>query len=171
MLDQGNPEKESHLLSSFPSHLVVCPLVSTVSANTSPAHKPLSPDSPTQVILFIGFPGKTLKQMYIMTMDIHKKYKAEACNELVSKFNELLLYSLRAFKCFQVLDNEWTVLPISAVKYIKFVAKKSIKKLKTAKGKSGETGPVNIKGGFKEKFTFSPFIQISKKFYRAKALL
>lgn len=61
----------------------------------------------------------SLKQLYTMTMDIHSRYRSEAHNDVVARFNERFLLSLGSCANCLVVDDELNVLPISGGKHVK----------------------------------------------------
>ncbi|EGV60662.1 N-acetyltransferase 10 [Yamadazyma tenuis] len=61
----------------------------------------------------------SLKQLYTMTMDIHSRYRTEAHNDVVARFNERFLLSLGSCENCLVVDDELNVLPISGGKHVK----------------------------------------------------
>lgn len=61
----------------------------------------------------------SLKQLYTMTMDIHSRYRTEAHNDVVARFNERFLLSLGSCANCLVVDDELNVLPISGGKHVK----------------------------------------------------
>ncbi|ODV85033.1 hypothetical protein CANARDRAFT_28753 [[Candida] arabinofermentans NRRL YB-2248] len=61
----------------------------------------------------------SLKQLYTMTMDIHSRYRTEAHNDVVARFNERFLLSLSDCRTCLVLDDELNVLPVSGGRSVK----------------------------------------------------
>lgn len=61
----------------------------------------------------------SLKQLYTMTMDIHLRYRTEAHDDVVARFNERFLLSLGSNENCLVVDDELNVLPISGGKHVK----------------------------------------------------
>ncbi|CAH6719029.1 RNA cytidine acetyltransferase [[Candida] jaroonii] len=61
----------------------------------------------------------SLKQLYTMTMDIHSRYRTEAHDDVVARFNERFLLSLGSCANCLVVDDELNVLPISGGKHVK----------------------------------------------------
>src|SRR5690606_11429977 len=55
----------------------------------------------------------SLKLLYTMIMDVHSRYKTEAHQDVVARFNERFLYSLASCSTCLVLDDELNILPIS----------------------------------------------------------
>lgn len=62
---------------------------------------------------------KSLKQLYTMTMDVHSRYRTEAHNDVVARFNERFLLSLADCKNCLVVDDQLNVLPISGARHVK----------------------------------------------------
>ncbi|ESK96679.1 nucleolar atpase [Moniliophthora roreri MCA 2997] len=60
----------------------------------------------------------SLKQLYTMTMDVHSRYRTNARNDIVARFNERFILSLGACPDCLFLDDELNVLPISRGKDI-----------------------------------------------------
>ncbi|KAI1303101.1 RNA cytidine acetyltransferase [Halotydeus destructor] len=56
----------------------------------------------------------SLKQLYTMSMDVHDRYRTEAHQDVVSRFNERFILALASCKSCVVLDDKLTVLPISS---------------------------------------------------------
>ncbi|KAI8622823.1 GNAT acetyltransferase 2-domain-containing protein [Chytriomyces sp. MP71] len=61
----------------------------------------------------------SLKQLYTMTMDVHARYRTEAHQDTVARFNERFLLSLGGCETCLVVDDELNVLPLSAGKHVK----------------------------------------------------
>ena len=66
----------------------------------------------------------SLKQLYTMSMDIHSRYRTEAHNDVVARFNERFLLSLGSCENCLVVDDELNVLPISGGKDVKLLPPK-----------------------------------------------
>ncbi|XP_066999435.2 RNA cytidine acetyltransferase isoform X2 [Anabrus simplex] len=56
----------------------------------------------------------SLRQLYTMTMDVHERYRTEAHQDVVGRFNERFLLSLASCKRCLVVDDQLTVLPTSS---------------------------------------------------------
>jgi len=56
----------------------------------------------------------SLKQLYTLTMDCHQRYRTEAYNNVVPRFNERFILSLTKNDGCMVVDDEFNVLPISS---------------------------------------------------------
>ncbi|XP_059916475.1 RNA cytidine acetyltransferase [Gadus macrocephalus] len=55
----------------------------------------------------------SLKQLYTMSMDVHSRYRTEAHQDVVGRFNERFILSLASCKMCVVIDDQLNVLPIS----------------------------------------------------------
>ncbi|KAH3676167.1 hypothetical protein WICMUC_002189 [Wickerhamomyces mucosus] len=60
----------------------------------------------------------SLKQLYTMTMDIHSRYRTEAHDDVVARFNERFILSLGGCQNCLVVDDELNVLPLSGGKNV-----------------------------------------------------
>ncbi|KAM9450694.1 RNA cytidine acetyltransferase [Clarias gariepinus] len=56
---------------------------------------------------------KSLKQLYTMAMDVHSRYRTEAHQDVIGRFNERFILSLSSCKTCIVTDDQLNVLPIS----------------------------------------------------------
>uniref|UniRef100_A0A1X7UL77 RNA cytidine acetyltransferase n=1 Tax=Amphimedon queenslandica TaxID=400682 RepID=A0A1X7UL77_AMPQE len=56
----------------------------------------------------------SLKQLYTMTMDVHSRYRTEAHQHVVGRFNERFILSLADTKCCLVIDDQLNVIPLSS---------------------------------------------------------
>ncbi|KAG8438340.1 hypothetical protein GDO86_008865 [Hymenochirus boettgeri] len=56
----------------------------------------------------------SLKQLYTMTMDVHTRYRTEAHQDVVGRFNERFILSLASCKNCMVIDDQLNILPISS---------------------------------------------------------
>lgn len=61
----------------------------------------------------------SLKQLYTMSMDIHSRYRTEAHDDVVARFNERFLLSLGSCANCLVIDDELNVLPVSGGRHVK----------------------------------------------------
>uniref|UniRef100_A0A3Q0SJ10 RNA cytidine acetyltransferase n=1 Tax=Amphilophus citrinellus TaxID=61819 RepID=A0A3Q0SJ10_AMPCI len=57
---------------------------------------------------------KSLKQLYTMTMDVHSRYRTEAHQDVVGRFNERFILSLASCKNCVVIDDQLNILPLSS---------------------------------------------------------
>ncbi|CAL8359457.1 unnamed protein product [Lota lota] len=95
----------------------------------------------------------SLKQLYTMTMDVHSRYRTEAHQDVVGRFNERFILSLASCKMCVVIDDQLNVLPISThMAAIKAVPPKTQddllsprdQELKDLKGSLQDTQPVGV---------------------------
>ncbi|KAM8968315.1 RNA cytidine acetyltransferase isoform X1 [Sarcophilus harrisii] len=56
----------------------------------------------------------SLKQLYTLTMDVHSRYRTEAHQDVVGRFNERFILSLASCKNCIVIDDQLNILPISS---------------------------------------------------------
>jgi N-acetyltransferase 10 len=63
----------------------------------------------------------SLKQLFAMSMDVHARYRTEAHQEVVGRFNERFILSLASNKSCIVIDEKLKILPISS--HVKNLAK------------------------------------------------
>ena len=56
----------------------------------------------------------SLKQLYTLTMDLHSRYKTEAHQDVVNRFNERFILSLASNHSAIFLDDSLNILPISS---------------------------------------------------------
>ncbi|KAJ6000436.1 RNA cytidine acetyltransferase [Penicillium waksmanii] len=102
----------------------------------------------------------SLKQLYTMSMDIHSRYRTEAHDDVVARFNERFILSLGSCDSCLVVDDELNVLPISGGKNSTDDSSSGTKKeLKDMKESLAETQPVG------------PLVQLARTTDQAKALL
>ncbi|KAJ5787981.1 hypothetical protein N7457_002971 [Penicillium paradoxum] len=96
----------------------------------------------------------SLKQLYTMSMDIHSRYRTEAHDDVVARFNERFILSLGSCDSCLVVDDELNVLPISGGKTVKPLpapettdesssgTKKELKEIKESLADSKPVGPL-----------------------------
>lgn len=56
----------------------------------------------------------SLKQLYTMSMDVHKRYRTEAHQSVTCRFNERLILSWADCKRCLLVNDDLTVLPLSS---------------------------------------------------------
>ncbi|KAJ7422621.1 hypothetical protein WISP_37200 [Willisornis vidua] len=56
----------------------------------------------------------SLKQLYTMTMDVHSRYRTEAHQDVVGRFNERFILSVASCNNCLVIDDQLNILPISS---------------------------------------------------------
>ena len=111
---------------------------------------------------------KSLKQLYTMSMDVHSRYRTEAHDDVVARFNERFILSLGSCESCLVVDDELNVLPISGGKNVQPLppavtgnddSQPRKKELKEIKATLADSKPVG------------PLISLAKTVDQAKALL
>ena len=111
---------------------------------------------------------KSLKQLYTMSMDVHSRYRTEAHDDVVARFNERFILSLGSCESCLVVDDELNVLPISGGK--------NVQPLPPLISESAEVQPrkkelKNIKEGLADTKPVGSLIQLARTVDQAKALL
>ncbi|KAJ5893311.1 RNA cytidine acetyltransferase [Penicillium taxi] len=110
----------------------------------------------------------SLKQLYTLSMDIHSRYRTEAHDDVVARFNERFILSLGSCDSCLVVDDELNVLPISGGKNVKPLPPPETaddsnigtkKELKEIKDNLADTQPIG------------PLVSLAKTVDQAKALL
>lgn len=110
----------------------------------------------------------SLKQLYTLSMDIHSRYRTEAHDDVVARFNERFILSLGSCDSCLVVDDELNVLPISGGKNVKPLpppestddsSSATQRELKEIKENLAETQPVG------------PLVSLARTVDQAKALL
>ncbi|KAK2746754.1 killer toxin resistant protein [Onygenales sp. PD_40] len=109
----------------------------------------------------------SLKQLYTLSMDVHSRYRTEAHDDVVARFNERFILSLGSCNSCLVVDDELNVLPISGGKSVKALPpvdpseelSETKKELKAIKEKLEDTQPVGS------------LVTLAKTVDQAKALL
>ncbi|XP_076646861.1 RNA cytidine acetyltransferase l(1)G0020 [Halictus rubicundus] len=66
------------------------------------------------IIVFLLQSVNSLKQLYTMNMDVHQRFRTEAHQNVVGRFNERFLLSLASCKRCLVVDDQLNVLPLSS---------------------------------------------------------
>lgn len=56
----------------------------------------------------------SLKKLYTMTMDVHSRFRTEAHQDIIGRFNERFLLSLTSCKNCMVIDDQFNILPLSS---------------------------------------------------------
>ncbi|XP_038050759.1 RNA cytidine acetyltransferase-like isoform X2 [Patiria miniata] len=56
----------------------------------------------------------SLKQLYTISMDVHSRYRTEAHQDVVGRFNERFLLSLATCRRCMVIDDKLNILPLSS---------------------------------------------------------
>ncbi|KAK2580182.1 hypothetical protein KPH14_012448 [Odynerus spinipes] len=66
------------------------------------------------IIVFLLQSVNSLKQLYAMNMDVHQRFRTEAHQDVVCRFNERFLLSLASCNRCLVVDDQLNVLPVSS---------------------------------------------------------
>lgn len=111
---------------------------------------------------------KSLKQLYTMSMDVHSRYRTEAHDDVVARFNERFILSLGSCESCLVVDDELNVLPISGGK--------NVQQLPPITAQDKEADPKKqelkeIKESLEDNRLVGPLLALSKTVDQAKALL
>ncbi|KAI4271439.1 MAG: hypothetical protein L6R35_006533, partial [Caloplaca aegaea] len=111
---------------------------------------------------------KSLKQLYTLSMDIHSRYRTEAHDDVVARFNERFVLSLGSCDACLFVDDELNVLPISGGKFVTPLPPPD-------PDDEGKTGARKELDGLKESLVDSQpvgsLVQLAKTVDQAKALL
>ncbi|KAH8700618.1 putative nucleolar ATPase Kre33 [Talaromyces proteolyticus] len=111
---------------------------------------------------------KSLKQLYTLSMDIHSRYRTEAHDDVVARFNERFILSLGSCESCLVVDDELNVLPISGGKNVKPLPPLD----PTEEGKSAAKKELQvIKDGLADSQPVGNLVTLAKTVDQAKALL
>lgn len=111
---------------------------------------------------------QSLRQLYTMTMDVHARYRTEAREDVVARFNERFILSLGGCKDCLLLDDELNVLPLSAGKDVQPMDKDKGKG-KEARLRDAEL--VSMKEELQNTHPIGDIVKHAKTVDQAKALL
>lgn len=109
----------------------------------------------------------SLRQLYNLSMDVHSRYRTEAHEDVVARFNERFLLSLGRCDSCLVIDDEMNVLPISGGKDVTTLPPPDLDDSKTEQQVELE----NIKDENEERQPVGSLIKLAKTVDQAKALL
>ncbi|POS85220.1 DUF699-domain-containing protein [Erysiphe pulchra] len=119
-------------------------------------------------MLILLLKGMTsLKQLYTLTMDIHSRYRTEAHDDVVARFNERFILSLGKCESCLVIDDELNVLPISGGKNVVALPPPGLDEHKTESQKELE----NMKESLQDTQPIGSLVSLAKTVDQAKALL
>ena len=111
---------------------------------------------------------KSLKQLYALTMDVHSRYRTEAHDDVVARFNERFVLSLGNCESCLFVDDELNVLPISGGKYVQALPPpESMEQTRTKTSKELQA----VKESHADSPPLGKLIQIAKTIDQAKALV
>ena len=117
------------------------------------------------VLLLKGM--NSLKQLYSLSMDVHSRYRTEAHDDVVARFNERFILSLGSCQSCLVIDDELNVLPISGGKEVKALPPPDLDQPKTAKQKELE----ELKDSLQDTQPVGSLVNLARTTDQAKALL
>ncbi|KAG8527152.1 killer toxin resistant protein [Bacidia gigantensis] len=111
---------------------------------------------------------KSLKQLYTLTMDIHSRYRTEAHDDVVARFNERFVLSLGGCESCLFVDDELNVLPISGGKNVQPLPPPSSEQEEKSESRKELDG---IKESLADSPPVGPLVKIAKTVDQAKSLL
>ncbi|KAK3385029.1 GNAT acetyltransferase 2-domain-containing protein [Podospora didyma] len=117
------------------------------------------------VLLLKGM--NSLKQLYTMSMDVHSRYRTEAHDDVVARFNERFILSLGSCESCLVIDDELNVLPISGGKGVKTLPPRDLDEAASA----SKTELQKIKQSLQDTQPIGSLIQLARTTDQAKSLL
>lgn len=117
------------------------------------------------VLLLKGM--NSLKQLYNLSMDVHSRYRTEAHDDVVARFNERFILSLGSCDSTLVIDDELNVLPISGGKNVKLLPPPDLDQPKTAAQLELEA----VKEQNQDRQPTGSLISLARTLDQAKALL
>ncbi|CAI5755847.1 unnamed protein product [Candida verbasci] len=109
----------------------------------------------------------SLKQLYTMSMDIHSRYRTEAHDDVVARFNERFLLSLGNCENCLVVDDGLNVLPVSGGKNVKPLPPKDEDEEETSKQKELK----ELKESLSEVQPAGSLVALAKTINQAQAIL
>ena len=110
----------------------------------------------------------SLKQLYTLSMDVHSRYRTEAHDDVVARFNERFVLSLGSCDSCLFVDDELNVLPISGGKNVKPLPPPDPEDEGKTKARKELDG---IKQSLADSQPVGSLVQIAKTVDQAKALL
>ena len=111
---------------------------------------------------------KSLKQLYTLSMDVHSRYRTEAHDDVVARFNERFVLSLGSCDYCLFVDDELNVLPISGGKNVRPLPPPDPEDEGQTKARKELDG---IKESLVDTQPVGSLVQIAKTVDQAKALL
>lgn len=117
------------------------------------------------VLLLKGM--NSLKSLYTLSMDVHSRYRTEAYDDVVARFNERFILSLGSCDSCLVIDDEFNVLPISGGKDVKALPPPDLDQPKSATQQELD----NLKESLEDTKPVGPLVKLAKTVDQAKALL
>lgn len=109
----------------------------------------------------------SLRQLYNLSMDVHSRYRTEAHNDVVARFNERFILSLGTCDACLVVDDEMNVLPISGGKEVRRLPPPDLDQPQTEQ----QMELAQFKDENEGRQPVGPLISLAKTVDQAKALL
>jgi N-acetyltransferase 10 len=109
----------------------------------------------------------SLKQLYTLSMDVHSRYRTEAHDDVVARFNERFILSLGSCDSCLVIDDEFNVLPISGGKGVKPLPPPDVDQPKTPAQQELD----DMKESLADTQPVGSLVSLAKTVDQAKALL
>jgi len=109
----------------------------------------------------------SLKQLYTLTMDVHSRYRTEAHDDVVARFNERFILSLGSCQSCLVIDDELNVLPISGGKEVKALPPPDLDQPKTPAQRELD----GLKDSLQDTQPVGSLVSLARTVDQAKALL
>lgn len=109
----------------------------------------------------------SLRQLYTLSMDVHTRYRTEAHDDVVARFNERFILSLGGCDACLVIDDELNVLPISGGKEVKPLPPPDVDQPKTASQQELD----DMKESLQDTQPVGSLVNLAKTVDQAKALL
>ncbi|KAI3322649.1 DUF699-domain-containing protein [Xylariaceae sp. AK1471] len=110
---------------------------------------------------------KSLKQLYTLSMSVHSRFRTEAHQDVVARFNERFLLSLGSCQNCLVIDDELNVLPISGAKGVTPLPPPDLDEPKTEAQKELDS----IKESLQETEVVGSLVGLARTVDQAKAIL
>ncbi|KAH9892164.1 GNAT acetyltransferase 2-domain-containing protein [Xylariomycetidae sp. FL2044] len=117
------------------------------------------------VLLLKGM--SSLKQLYTLSMDVHSRYRTEAHDDVVARFNERFILSLGSCDSCLVIDDEMNVLPISGGKGVKKLPARDLDEPKT----ESQLELDSLKESLQDTQPVGSLVTLARTVDQAKALL
>lgn len=110
----------------------------------------------------------SLKQLYSLSMDVHSRYRTEAHQDVVGRFNERFMLSLGSCETCLVVDDELNVLPISGGRSVQQLPPPDV----GLEGRTPEASELqDIKDSLSDTVPAGSLISLTKTVDQAKAVL
>ncbi|KAF2969227.1 hypothetical protein GQX73_g4337 [Xylaria multiplex] len=110
---------------------------------------------------------RSLKQLYTLSMSVHSRFRTEAHQDIVARFNERFLLSLGGCQNCLVIDDELNVLPISGAKGVTPLPPPDLDEPKTEAQKELDS----IKDSLQETEIVGSLVNLARTVDQAKAIL